>query len=166
MTAATAARAILGHGAVGLRRLDVRRVLRVVGPAWIVMLADVDAASVVTAEQAGSRIGYAMLLPPLLLIPVLYLVQEMTARLAIATGLGHAELIRRRYGGWGIAAVSSMVAIDRLAYVAEFAGIVLGASLVGISAPVAVGGAFVLHAVMVLTGSNGRFERMALVLLA
>ncbi len=165
MTAATAARAILGHGAVGLRRLDVRRVLRVVGPAWIVMLADVDAASVVTAAQAGSRFGYAMLLPLLLLIPVLYLVQEMTARLAIGTGLGHAELIRRRYGlGWGVAAVGSMVAIDLLAYVAEFAGIVLGASLIGIPAPVAVGGAFVLHAVTVLTGSYGRFERMALVL--
>ena len=165
MTGATAARAILGRGALGLRRLDVRRLLRVVGPAWIVMLADVDAASVVTAAQAGSRFGYAMLLPLLLLIPVLYLVQEMTARLAIGTGLGHAELIRRRYGlGWGMAAVGSMVAIDLLAYVAEFAGIVLGASLIGIPAPVAVGGAFVLHAVMVLSGSYGRFERMALVL--
>jgi Mn2+/Fe2+ NRAMP family transporter len=28
----------------------------------------------------------------------LYLVQEMTARLGIATGRGHAELIRERYG--------------------------------------------------------------------
>jgi Mn2+/Fe2+ NRAMP family transporter len=143
----------------------LRHLLRVLGPAWIVMLADVDAASVVTAAQAGSSFGYAMLLPLVLLIPVLYLVQEMTARLAICTGLGHAELIRERFGTrWGWVAVGSMAAVDMLAYVAEFAGIVLGGSLVGISAPVAVGGTLVLHAAMVLTGSYARFERMALVL--
>ena len=149
--------------ALAMRRL--RHLLRVLGPAWIVMLADVDAASVVTAAQAGSSFGYAMLLPLLLLIPVLYLVLEMTARLAIVTGLGHAELIRERFGmRWAAVAVGSMVIIDLLAYVAEFAGIVLGASLVGISAGVAIGGALVLHAAMVLTGGYGRFERMALVL--
>ena len=146
-----------------MRRLG--HLFRVLGPAWIVMLADVDAASVITAAQAGSQFGYAMLLPLILLIPILYLVQEMTARLAIGTGLGHAELIRERYGvRWAGLAVGTMVAIDLLAYVAEFAGIVLGASIVGIPAGIAVGGAFVLHTAMVLTGSYGRFERMALVL--
>jgi Mn2+/Fe2+ NRAMP family transporter len=139
--------------------------LRVLGPAWIVMLADVDAASVVTAAQAGSSFGYAMLLPIVALIPVLYVIQEMTARLAIATGRGHAELIRERFGvRWGVVAVVTMVAIDMLAYVAEFAGIVLGASLIGISAPVAVVGALAIHSAMVLTASYRRFEQMALVL--
>lgn len=154
--------------AAPLRATAARRaahVLRVLGPAWVVMVADVDAASVITAAQAGSSYGYAMLLPLVLLIPVLYLVQEMTARLAVATGLGHAELIRERYGmGWGAFAVASMVAIDLVAYVAEFAGIVLGASIVGIPAGAAVAGALAFHAVVVLTGSYARFERMALVL--
>ncbi len=129
------------------------------------MIADVDAASVITAAQAGSSFGYAMLLPLALLVPVLYLVQEMTTRLAIATGLGHAELIRERYGmRWGTFAVGSMVAIDLVAYVAEFAGIVLGASIVGIPAPAAVAGALLVHSVIVLTGSYARFERLVLVL--
>ncbi len=142
-----------------------RHLLRVLGPAWIVMLADVDAASVITAAQAGSSFGYAMLLPLFALVPVLYLVQEMTARLAIATGLGNAELICERYGErWGLVAVGSMVIVDLLAYVAEFAGIVLGASLVGISAPVAVGGTLVVHTAMVFTGSYARFERFAVLL--
>ncbi len=164
MTGTTLVRQALGRGAIGLRRFDLRHLLRVLGPAWIVMLADVDAASVITAAQAGSSFGYAMLLPLILLIPVLYLVQEMTARLAIVTGMGHAELIRARYGmGWASVAVGTMVAIDLLAYVAEFAGIVLGASLLGIPAPLAVGGAFLLHAAIVLTGSYRRFEIMALV---
>jgi Mn2+/Fe2+ NRAMP family transporter len=81
------------------------------------------------------------------------------------TGLGHAELIAERYGRrWSGVAVGSMVIVDLLAYVAEFAGIVLGASLLGISAPVAVIGTLVLHTVMVLTASYQRFERMTLVL--
>lgn len=139
--------------------------MRVLGPAWVVMVADVDAPSVITAAQAGSSFGYAMLLPLVLLIPVLYLVQEMTARLAIATGLGHAELIRERYGmGWGAVAVGSMVAVDLVAYVAEFAGIVLGASIVGVPAGMAVLGALLFHTAIVLTGSYARFERLALAL--
>ena len=111
----------------------VRALLRVLGPAWIVMLADVDAPSVLTAAKAGTDFGYAMLLPIFALVPILYLVQEMTARLAIGTGLGHAALIRERYGfRWGAIAVASMMVIDLLAYTAQFAGIVLGASLLGI----------------------------------
>ena len=152
-------------GSSALTRGRVRHLLRVLGPAWIVMLADVDAASVITGGQAGSRFGYAMLVPLIALIPVLYVIQEMTARLGLVTGMGHAELIYARYGKrWSQVAVGSMVVVDLLAYVAEFAGIVLGASLLGIPAPVAVGGTLLLHSVMVLTASYGRFERMALVL--
>jgi Mn2+/Fe2+ NRAMP family transporter len=129
------------------------------------MLADVDAASVITGVQAGSEFGYSMLLPLFALIPILYLVQEMTSRLGIVTGLGHAELICSRYGArWSQVAVGSMVVVDLLAYVAEFGGIVLGASLLGVSAPVAVAGTLVIHTVMVLTASYERFERMTLVL--
>ena len=143
----------------------IRRLARAVGPAWIVMLADVDAASILTAAKAGTDFGYAMLLPLVLLIPVLYFIQEMTVRLAVGTQLGHAELIRERYGfRWAGVAVGTMVLIDLLAYVAEFAGIVLGASLVGVPAVVAVGGALAFHSVMVLTRSYRRFERITIAL--
>jgi Mn2+/Fe2+ NRAMP family transporter len=129
------------------------------------MLADVDAPSVLTAAKAGTDFGYAILLPLVALIPVLYLVQEMTARLAIGTGLGHAELIRERYGfGWGAIAVVSMVVIDLLAYTAQFAGIVLGASLVGIGAAPAIVAALVIHSVLVLTRSYRQFEVVAIAL--
>jgi NRAMP (natural resistance-associated macrophage protein)-like metal ion transporter len=143
----------------------VRRILRVIGPAWIVMVADVDAASVLTAAKAGTDFGYAMLLPIFALVPILYLVQEMTARLAIGTGIGHAELIRERFGvRWGAVSVVSMVVIDLLAYVAEFAGIVLGASLIGIPAVPAVLAALAFHTFVVLTGTYARFEIVTLVL--
>lgn len=38
-------------------RPSVRSILRVLGPAWIVMLADVDAPSVLTAAKAGTDFG-------------------------------------------------------------------------------------------------------------
>jgi Mn2+/Fe2+ NRAMP family transporter len=141
------------------------RWLRVIGPAWIVMLADVDAPSVITAGQGGTSSGYALLLPIFALVPILFLVQEMTARLALATGMGHAELIRSRYGPrWAAVSVGGMAVINFVAYVSEFAGIALGAAILGIPAPVAIVGALVLHAGAVLTGGYSVFERGAVLL--
>lgn len=149
----------------GARRLGGRRWLRVLGPAWVVMLADVDAPSVLTAAKAGTEFRLALIVPLLALIPLLYLIQEMTARLGIVTGRGHAELLRERYGfRWAAVAVISMAGIDLLAYVAEFAGIALGAGIVGLPAWLAVGLALVFHSLLVLTGSYRRYERIALVL--
>ena len=129
------------------------------------MLADVDAPSVLTAAQAGSRYGYEVLFTLVALVPVLYLLQEMTARLGTTTGLGHAELIRVRYGSrWAGIAVLSMVGIDLVAYTAEFAGIALGAGLLGISPAVAIIGALAVHSAVVLSGSYRGFERLTLVL--
>jgi Mn2+/Fe2+ NRAMP family transporter len=148
-----------------IRTPAIARWLRVVGPAWVVMLADVDAPSVVTAGEGGTVSGYALLLPLFALVPVLFLVQEMTARLALTTGKGHAELVRARYGPrWAAVSVAGMAIINFVAYVSEFAGIALGASILGIPAPVAVVGALALHAGMVLTGGYSVFERFALVL--
>jgi Mn2+/Fe2+ NRAMP family transporter len=96
ITGATLARSAARRGLLEVRRLGRRRWLRVLGPAWIVMLADVDAPSVLTAAKAGTEFGYALLLPLVALIPILYLVQEMTARLGVVTGRGHAELLRER----------------------------------------------------------------------
>jgi Mn2+/Fe2+ NRAMP family transporter len=127
------------------------------------MLADVDAPSVITAGKAGTESGYALLLPLFALVPILYLVQEMTARLALVTGRGHAELIRFRYGAaWAGVAVAGMAVINFVAYVAEFAGIALGATIVGIPTPLAIVGALAVHASMVLTRSYAWFERLAL----
>ena len=148
-----------------IRSPAIARWLRVVGPAWVVMLADVDAPSVITAGKGGTESGYALLLPCFAIVPLLFLVQEMTARLALATGKGHVELVRSRYGrGWAAVSVLGMAVINFVAYVAEFAGIALGAGIVGIPAPVAILGGLAVHASMVMTGSYTWFERLALAL--
>ena len=153
------------YAALALRGPTLARWLRVVGPAWVVMLADVDAPSVITAGKGGTESGYALLLPVFAVVPVLFLVQEMTARLALVTGKGHVELVRFRYGArWASLSVLGMAVINFVAYVAEFAGIALGAAIVGIPVPIAILGALAIHASMVLSRSYTWFERIALVL--
>jgi Mn2+/Fe2+ NRAMP family transporter len=153
------------YAALALRGPTLARWLRVVGPAWVVMLADVDAPSVITAGKGGTESGYALLLPVFAVVPVLFLVQEMTARLALVTGKGHVELVRFRYGArWASLSVLGMAVINFVAYVAEFAGIALGAAIVGIPVPIAILGALAIHASMVLSRSYTWFERVALVL--
>lgn len=53
--------------------------MALMGPGLMVMLADTDAGSVITAAQSGARYGCQLVLSQLVLIPILYLVQEMTA---------------------------------------------------------------------------------------
>ena len=72
--------------------------LAIWGPGLVVMLADTDVGSIVTSAQSGAEFGYRMVLPLLVLIPVLYAVQEMTVRLGIITGKGHGVLIREHFG--------------------------------------------------------------------
>ncbi|MBV2181449.1 MAG: divalent metal cation transporter [Castellaniella sp.] len=54
------------------------------------MLADTDAGSVITAAQSGAQWGYRLLLQ-LLIIPFLFVAQELTVRLALSTGKGMAS---------------------------------------------------------------------------
>jgi len=89
------------------------RWIYVCGPGLLVMLADTDAGNVVTGVQAGAQWGYRLLplLLLLLLIPMLYMVQELTVRLGICTGRGHAELIRERFGvGWAWLSTAGLAA--------------------------------------------------------
>ena len=63
-----------------------KRFLAVAGPGIVVMLADTDAGSVITAAQSGAQWGYSLLLLQFVLIPILYIVQELTVRLGAVTG--------------------------------------------------------------------------------
>jgi Mn2+/Fe2+ NRAMP family transporter len=64
--------------------------LMVFGPGLIVMEADNDAGAVSTYVQAGSQYGLHLLWLLAVLLPICYFVQEMVARLGVATGKGHA----------------------------------------------------------------------------
>ena len=104
------------------------------GPGIIVMLADGDAGCLITAAQSGAQWGYRLILPQLLLIPVLYLVQEMTVRLGILTGRGHGALIKEQFGrGWAVLSVSPIIVSAVGTLVVEFVGVAGVGELFGVS---------------------------------
>ena len=90
--------------------LDWRHFAAVAGPGLVVMLADTDAGSIITAAQSGAEWGYGLLLLQFILVPILFMVQELTVRLGIVTRKGHAELIRDQFGrGWAWLSVGTLV---------------------------------------------------------
>ena len=120
--------------AVSRRRRRLLMALAFFGPGIIVMLADGDAGCLITAAQSGAEWGYRLILPQLLLIPVLFMVQEMTARLGILTGRGHGALIRERFGrGWAIVSAAPMIVSAIGTLVVEFVGVAGVGELFGIS---------------------------------
>ncbi|HXX38428.1 MAG TPA: divalent metal cation transporter [bacterium] len=137
--------------------------LAAVGPGLMVMLADTDAGSIVTAAQSGAQWGYRLILPQILLIPVLYIVQEMTVRLGIVTKKGHAELIREKFGwGWTAVSVSTLFLAAVGSLVTEFAGIAGVGELFGLPAHLTVLAATVLLVGIGVTGSYRRVERVGI----
>ncbi len=141
------------------RRLRWLWIAGVVGPGVMVMLADTDVGSIVTAAKSGASWGYRLLPLQIVLIPVLYVVMELTARLGIATGKGHAELIAERFGRrWAMLSVSALLISTTGALVTEFAGIAGVAAIVGLPAAIVVPAAAAFLALVVVSGTYRRVE--------
>src|SRR5580693_9276610 len=177
---ATVSRAVLDeahvgdiHGALGTIRVDdtgarntlsgkLKTLLAVVGPGLIVMIGDNDAGAFSTYGQAGQNYGTRLLWTLLLLIPVLYVNQEMVLRLGAVSGVGHARLILARFGKfWGAFSVIDLFILNALTIVTEFIGITLAAGYLGVPKLVAVLLAVGVIIAAAFTGSFRRFERIA-----
>jgi len=145
----------------------LRTLLAIVGPGLIVMVGDNDAGSFSTYGQAGQNYGTALLWTLLLLVPVLYVNQEMVLRLGAVTGVGHARLILERFGRfWGAFSVIDLFILNGLTIVTEFIGINLALGYLGLPrlwGILAAAGAVIAAA---STGSFRRFERFSLALCA
>ena len=135
------------------------------GPGLVVMLADTDAGSLITAAQSGRRWGYAMILPQLVLIPILYVVQEMTVRLGVVTRTGHGALIRERFGqGWAMLSAGTLFISAIGALITEFAAVAGVGELFGVSRWVTVPVATAFLVGLTFTGSYRRVERIGIAL--
>jgi Mn2+/Fe2+ NRAMP family transporter len=162
------------RGALGTIKLDdhaarttlsakLKTLLAIVGPGLIVMVGDNDAGAFSTYGQAGQAYGTKLLWTLLLLIPVLYVNQEMVLRLGAVTGVGHARLILARFGKfWGAFSVIDLFILNALTIMTEFIGITLAASYLGVPKVIAVAGAAVIIIASAFTGSFRRFERIAM----
>lgn len=141
--------------------------MAIVGPGLIVMVGDNDAGAFGTYTQAGQNYGTALLWTLALLVPVLYVNQEMVARLGAVTGVGHARLIFERFGRfWGAFSVIDLLVLNALTIVTEFIGITFALNYLGLPKMAGIAVAAAITVLAVSTGSFRRFERFAMVLVA
>src|SRR6202045_1402783 len=142
-----------------------RTLLAIVGPGLIVMVGDNDAGAFGTYTQAAQNYGTSLLWTLLLLVPVLYVNQEMVLRLGAVTGVGHARLIFERFGRfWGAFSVIDLFILNALTIVTEFIGITLALDYLGLPKLWGVLAAAALVMLAASTGNFRRFERFALML--
>jgi len=140
-----------------------KTLIAILGPGLIVMVGDNDAGAFGTYTQAGQNYGTTLLWTLMLLIPVLYVNQEMVVRLGAVTGVGHARLIFERFGRfWGAFSVIDLFLLNALTLVTEFIGISLALQYLGLSQFWGVLASALIVMLAVSTGNFRRFERFAI----
>jgi Mn2+/Fe2+ NRAMP family transporter len=145
-----------------MRRLPF---LAVFGPGLVVMLADTDVGSIITAGQSGVQWGYRLILLQVILIPILYMIQELTVRLGIFTGRGHGELIRDTFGqAWAWVSAAGLAVATAGALLTEFSGVAGAGELYGVPRLVTLPIAALGLLTIVFTGSYRRVERAAIII--
>ena len=138
--------------------------LSAMGPGIVVMLADTDAGSIITAAQTGAQWGYKLIGLMLILIPILYIVQELTTRIGIVTKKGHGELIEETFGkGWAWLSVCTLFVSTIGALITEFSGIMGVGLLFGVSKWITVPLAVAALILLSVTGKYKVVERVAIV---
>jgi len=137
--------------------------IAVLGPAIITANVDNDAPGIATYSVAGARYGYGMLwlLGPTMI--VLIVVQEICARMGIATAKGLADLIREQFGVKVTLLLMAALLVTNLANTAgEFAGLAGGAEILGLSRYLAVPLGALAIFLLVVRGSYSSVERVFL----
>ncbi len=137
----------------------------ILGPGLITASADNDASGIATYSMAGSVYGYKFLWVILWVTIGEVVVQEMAARMGVATGKGLTDLIREEFGVKTSLWVMLGLLIANLGTTTgQFAGIAAASQLLGVShyilVPIAALGVWLL----VLRGSYQRVEKVLLVL--
>ena len=156
-----------GAGAFSGRWRRLRTLMVLSGPGLIVMVGDNDAGGVATYAQAGQNYGMSLLWTLTMLIPVLYVNQEMVLRLGAVTRGGHARMIFERFGKfWGAFSVGDLLILNALTIVTEFIGVSLALGFFGCPKIIAIPAAAVLLFAVVAGGSFRRWEGVLFLLIA
>ncbi|NTV28800.1 MAG: Nramp family divalent metal transporter [Candidatus Omnitrophica bacterium] len=137
--------------------------LSIMGPGIITANVDNDAGGIATYSLAGAHFGYTLFWS---LIPVtfaLIVVQEMCARMAVATGKGLADLIRENFGVKATFYLMLALFVVNLTNVmAEFSGVAASLEIFGINKYISVPAAGIFVWFLVVRGSYKLVERVFL----
>ena len=131
------------------------------GPAWLAMMADLDASSIIGAAQVGSTFGYGFVWVMILLIAPLYLVMEVAGRVGAVTRKGLGELVRERFGKEVALLVAlPMFLTDLVTYVAEYLGIAVGLEVMGVPLTLGLAIAYMLQIAIYWSGKYHIAEKV------
>ena len=137
--------------------------LSVLGPGIIVTMADNDAGGIATYAVTGSKYGFSLLWVILLLLPMVYFIQEMTVRVGAVTKRGHAEVIFEGFGPfWGWFTLVDLAVINWLTLVTEYIGMTAAMSLFGVPPWLTFIAVTALLFAVVVTGKYWTFEKITL----
>jgi len=145
--------------------MSIRDVAKLFGPAWIVMIANIDVASIIAAVSNGQIYGYGLIWFLLILTIPLFVIQEASGKLGAVTGLGLGELIRIRFSGKiAILAMTPIFLADIASYAIEYIGIALGGLMLGIPPYITLPLFFFLHVILVIRGKYSYFEKFLIII--
>src|SRR5476649_57699 len=141
-------------------RAKVGQIVKTWGPAWLVMIADVDAASAITAADSGAQYGTKLVWFLMLLVIPLFVIQEVAGRVGAVTGKGLGELIRVNYSRRiAVLAAIPMALVDIISYIVEYTGIAVGFQMMGVSPWISVPVAFLAHVIVVYNRKYAQAEK-------
>jgi Mn2+/Fe2+ NRAMP family transporter len=154
------------YGGWTRRRHSLQLLALAAGPGTLVMLGENDGPSMLSYAATGASYGIGFFVPFIVLtFAMAYVVQEMVARIGIASGRGHAELIRERFGPrWSFFSATNLVVGNGLTLVTEFIAIRAGAAYFGVQPLPAVAGALALVMAASVMRGYVTWERLALTL--
>ena len=138
--------------------------LSILGPGIVTGSVDNDAGGITTYSVAGATYGYHLLWTMLPAFVVLFIVQEMNARMGVVTGKGLADLIRESFGVKITFFIFVALLIADIGNTAtEFAGIAGSLQIFGVSKYISVPVCAALVWVLVVKGDYKTSEKIFLV---
>jgi NRAMP (natural resistance-associated macrophage protein)-like metal ion transporter len=135
-----------------------------VGPGIITGSVDNDAGGITTYSVAGATYGYKLLWTLIPAFFVLFIVQEMNARMGVVTGKGLADLIRENAGvKLTFFIFTAMLFVDLGNTMTEFAGVAGSMQIFGVSKYISVPLTVAAVWILVVKGTYKLAERIFLI---
>src|SRR5450830_1114120 len=138
--------------------------LTILGPGIVTGSVDNDVGGITTYSVAGATYGYKLLWVLIPAFIVLFIVQEMNARMGIVTGKGLADLIRENAGvKLTFIIFIALLAADLLNTATEFAGVAGSMQIFGVNKYISVPIVGFVVWIMVVKGTYKIAERIFLI---
>merc|ERR1719487_2420903 len=130
----------------------------------MVCLADTDGACLVTAAQSGAQERYKLLMLQIVLIPVLYIAQELTIRLALYRQEGLVGCVRSSFGKIAALLIAVPLIISCVAaFVTEVANIASAMKILGVPSNLTAFVTCMGMLALALSGSYAKAEKIGLI---